>query len=73
MHSMHEALGSITTATKMKRRKKKERKKRMIEKMKKRRITSEIMTIMTEKTLFGGRICVDSKLDSGETEAVEFS
>lgn len=57
----------------MKRRKKKERRKKMIEKMKKRRITSEIMTIMIEKTLFGGSISVDSKLDSREAEAVEFS
>lgn len=70
---MHEALGSITAGTKMKRRKKKERRKRMIDKMKNRRIPSKIMTIMIEKTLFVGRICVDSKLDSGEAEGVEFS
>lgn len=43
----------------------------MIEKMKKRRIPSEIMT-MIEKTLFVGRTCVDAKLDSGESEVVEF-
>lgn len=69
---MFEALGSITTATKMKRRKKKKRRKRMIEKMKKRIIPSEIMTIIIEKALFVGRTCVNAKLDSGEAKVVEF-